>query len=100
MYLGKIVEKATSAELFRHQYHPYTKALISAIPIPRVDIERKRVVIKGEIVSPVNIKPGCQFAARCPYATDLCFHETPKLEEVTPQHFVGCHYTRKINQLD
>lgn len=100
MYLGKIVEKSTSEELFKHQYHPYTKALISAIPIPRVDIERKRVAIKGEIVSPVNIKPGCQFAARCPYATERCFQETPVLEEVTPQHFVECHYTRQINQLD
>ena len=100
MYLGKIVEKASSKELFAHQYHPYTKALISAIPIPRVDIERTRVPIKGEIVSPINIKPGCQFAARCPYATERCFTETPKLTEVTPQHFVECHYTREINQLD
>ncbi len=99
MYLGRIVEKTSSKELFQHQYHPYTKALISAIPVPRVDIDRNRVIIKGEIVSPVNIKPGCQFAARCPYATEKCHSETPSLEEVTPGHFVECHHTREINSL-
>lgn len=99
MYLGRIVEKATSKELFAHQYHPYTKALISAIPVPKVNTGHKRVTIKGEIVSPVNIKPGCQFAPRCPYAEEQCFQDTPKLKEVTPQHFVECHYTQKINDL-
>ena len=99
MYLGRIVEKTTAKELFQHQYHPYTKALISAIPIPKVDIERKRVIIKGEIVSPVNIKPGCQFAPRCPYATEKCSSETPSLTEVCPGHFVECHYTKQINDL-
>lgn len=99
MYLGRIVEKASSQELFRHRYHPYTKALISAIPIPKVDPGRRRVTIKGEIVSPVNIRPGCQFAARCPYAKERCFQESPKLEEVIPLHFVECHYTREIHQM-
>lgn len=99
MYLGRIVEKTDTKELFQHQYHPYTKALVSAIPVPKVDKERRRVIIKGEIVSPVNIKPGCQFATRCPYAKELCFSVTPMLDEVVPGHFVECHYTREVNGL-
>ena len=100
MYLGRIVEKTSAKELFLHQYHPYTKALLSAIPIPRVDTGRRRIAIKGEIVSPVNIRPGCQFAARCPYAREQCFAQTPALEEITPGHFVECHYVRQINALE
>ncbi len=99
MYLGQMVEKTTSKELFANQLHPYTKALISAIPIPRLDRKKERNIIKGEIVSPVNIKPGCQFAPRCPYAKDICFKETPKLQEVTPHHQVECHFTKEINDL-
>ncbi len=100
MYLGRIVETTSSKELFQHQYHPYTKALISAIPIPQVDREKKRIIIKGEIVSPINIKPGCQFASRCEYATEECFNSTPEMREVTNGHYVACHYTEKINGLN
>lgn len=99
MYLGRIVEKTSSDELFENQYHPYTKALLSAIPIPRCDVERKRVTIKGEIVSPINIKQCCQFAPRCPYATDICREKMPQLEEVTKDHFVECHHVHEINGL-
>lgn len=89
MYLGQMVEKAPAAELFYHPVHPYTKALLSAIPIPKVNIARKRILLKGEITSPVNPKPGCRFAARCAYASEEC--KAPQtLEEVEPGHFVSC----------
>ena len=99
MYLGRMVERASSRELFKNQLHPYTKALLSAIPIPRCDIERKRVVIQGEIVSPINIKECCQFSPRCPYATEVCRNKVPQFEEVFEGHFVECHHVRKINAL-
>lgn len=89
MYLGQMVEKAPAKELFYHPIHPYTKALLSAIPIPKVDIERKRVLLKGEITSPVNPKPGCRFAARCEYATEAC-QKPQVLEELESGHFVSC----------
>ena len=99
MYLGKIVEKATSAELFRHQYHPYTKGLLSAIPVPSIHREKKRIIMQGELTSPVDPKPGCRFANRCPYVKERCHQELPEYEEVLPEHFVACHYAREINQL-
>jgi len=99
MYLGQMVEKAPSADLFSNQLHPYTKALISAIPIPDIDYKRKRTQLKGELTSPINPKPGCRFASRCNYAKPNCFEETPEIEEVTPNHFVACHYVREINGL-
>ena len=95
MYLGQMVEKASAAELFYHPIHPYTKALLSAIPIPKVNIERKRILLKGEITSPVNPKPGCRFAARCAYASEEC--KAPQtLEEVEPGHFVSCCCSKKF----
>ncbi len=91
MYLGQMVEKCASKELFENHKHPYTKALLSAIPIPMVDIERKHEILKGEITSPINPKPGCRFAPRCPLATEKCHVENPVLREIAPQHFVSCH---------
>ena len=91
MYLGQMVEKCASKELFENHKHPYTKALLSAIPIPMVDIERKHEILKGEITSPINPKPGCRFAPRCPLANDRCHSENPELREIAPQHFVACH---------
>lgn len=93
MYLGKMVEMAPSNELFNNPKHPYTEALMSAIPIPDPDVEnqRKRIPIEGEIPSPINPKPGCRFASRCRYATDICRQETPKLKEIAPEHFAACH---------
>lgn len=90
MYLGQMVEKAPADELFEHPMHPYTKALLSAIPVPDVHAKKERILLKGEITSPINPKPGCRFAARCRYATDAC-KETQQIREITPNHFVACH---------
>ncbi|MDO4321798.1 MAG: ATP-binding cassette domain-containing protein [Lachnospiraceae bacterium] len=99
MYLGKVVEKCEADELFEKTLHPYSKALLAAIPIPSVKNRKKRELIRGEVSSPINPKPGCRFAPRCPSATETCFEKTPRLEEVLPGHFVACHYTREINYL-
>lgn len=100
MYLGQAVEKSGTKELFRNQLHPYTKALLSAVPRAKVDgSKRERIILKGEIASPINPKPGCRFAPRCPYATELCRQENPNLTEVEPEHFVACHNVKEINQL-
>ncbi|MGI5935680.1 MAG: ABC transporter ATP-binding protein [Oscillospiraceae bacterium] len=99
MYVGCVVEKCGADELFEHQLHPYTKGLLSAIPIPDIHREKKRILLKGELTSPVNPKPGCRFANRCNYAKDRCRCEQPPLEEVLPNHWVACHYVREINNL-
>lgn len=97
MYLGNMVELAKSSEIYHNPLHPYTKALMSAIPIPDPNVERekKRVAIEGEIPSPINPKPGCRFAGRCKVVKDICKQETPKLVEVESGHFVACHLTGK-----
>jgi peptide/nickel transport system ATP-binding protein len=99
MYLGCQVEKCGSKELFRQPLHPYTKGLLSAIPIPSIHVERKRIVMSGEVTSPINPKPGCRFAARCPYAKEKCHSELPQVEEVLPDHFCACHYVHELNDL-
>ena len=99
MYVGSMVEKCPADDLFERQLHPYTKGLLSAIPIPNIDLEKKRVILQGEISSPINPQPGCRFAKRCPHATDRCRTETPAWEEVLPRHFVACHHVREINNL-
>ena len=99
MYLGQMVETATSKELFKHQYHPYTKALLSAIPSLDIHNKMKRIILKGEIVSPINPKPGCRFHDRCPYATEAC-EQPQELKEVEPGHFVSCCRVKEINNLD
>ncbi len=99
MYLGQMVEKAPSDELFKNRYHPYTKALISAVPIPDIDHRRERIQLKGELTSPINPKPGCRFASRCRYARPECFSQEPALREVAPNHFVRCHYVEEINAI-
>ena len=92
MYLGQCLEFASSDELFASPVHPYTKALLSAIPEPDISMRNKEIkVIKGEVVSPVNPKPGCRFAARCEYCQERCMQEAPTLKEVSPGHFVACH---------
>lgn len=97
MYLGSMVEMAESDVLFDEPLHPYTKALLSAIPIPDPEVEknRKRTMLEGGLPNPVNMKEGCRFASRCPYEYDLCQKETPKMREVMPGHYVSCH---KIEQ--
>ena len=98
MYLGQMVETCSTEELFENQFHPYTKALLSAIPSVDIHKKNKRILLKGELVSPINPKPGCRFAARCPYATEKC--KNPQtLEEVRPGHFVSCCRVRELNNL-
>ena len=89
MYLGQLIETCKSDELFENTLHPYSKALLSAIPTVDIHAEKKRIPLKGEIVSPIDPKPGCRFAARCPYATEEC-NKPQILEEVLPGHFVSC----------
>ena len=91
MYLGTLVEKCPADKLFEKQYHPYTQALLSAIPIAKAGARRERILLKGEITSPINPEPGCRFAPRCPYAKPECFKEQPKLKELEPEHFAACH---------
>ena len=95
MYLGQVVEKAPSNELFARPYHPYTKALLSAIPVPDVHAPRNRILLKGEITSPINPQPGCRFAARCPYTTPECSKEQ-ELREILPNHYVACHRAEEL----
>lgn len=96
MYLGKVVEHTTSEQLFAHPTHPYTKALLSAIPVPRLGAKQERILLKGEITSPINPKPGCRFAPRCEYAKDCCFAETPELKENEKGHLGACHFAKEF----
>ena len=93
MYLGKLVELADSMELIFHNVHPYTRSLVSAIPIPdpKEAHQSKRIVIEGDVPSPVNPPSGCRFRTRCSYAGDLCASEEPALTEIAPGHFTACH---------
>ena len=95
MYLGKIVELATSDELFANQAHPYTQALLSAIPIPSIGVKPKRILLQGDVPSPKNPPSGCRFHTRCPYATERCRQEEPQLQDIGGGHFVACHLMEK-----
>lgn len=95
MYLGQLVETCPSKELFRSPLHPYTKALLSAVPSTDILHKKERIILRGELVSPINPKPGCRFAARCNYACDKC-HAPQTLEEVSPGHFVSCCRVKEI----
>ena len=91
MYLGQCVERATSEELFKRPVHPYTKALLSAIPIPKLRAEHTRQIIRGEVSDPIDPKPGCRFAARCEICKENCTGQDIALKEVSPGHFVACN---------
>lgn len=91
MYLGKIVEIAKSKELFHSPLHPYTKALLSAVPIAKYNYKRDRIILKGDVPSPINPGQGCRFANRCWMAQDICRKESPSLRELAPEHEVSCH---------
>jgi peptide/nickel transport system ATP-binding protein len=97
MYVGKIVELASTAEIFAHPKHPYTEALMSAIPLPDPRPREKRVFLSGEVANPANPPTGCYFHPRCRYAVDICSKVEPTLEEVTPAHYVRCHRARELN---
>lgn len=98
MYLGKMVEKCQAKELFRNHLHPYTKALLAAIPVPELGAAKNRVLLQGELSSPINPKPGCRFANRCAYACEMCFQREPVLQEVIPGHFVACHQVEELKK--
>ncbi len=96
MYLGQMIEKCSADRIFKDTIHPYSQALLSAIPIPNVHVKHERMVLKGELTSPIDPKPCCRFAQRCPYATDKCRAEEPALRELLPNHLVACHYAEKF----
>lgn len=93
MYLGKLVESTESVELYKNPQHPYTKALLSAVPIPDpiVEEKRKRIILKGDVPSPVNPPKGCNFNTRCPEVMDICYEKEPEYKEVSTKHWVACH---------
>jgi oligopeptide/dipeptide ABC transporter ATP-binding protein len=95
MYLGRLIEKAPSETLFANPLHPYTQALLSAVPVPRIHNRPERLLLRGEITSPINPEPICRFANRCNYAMPICSKEEPCLIEVEPDHFVACHIVKR-----
>lgn len=97
MYLGKIVELAETEELFTRPYHPYTEALLSAVPVPDPDYEAERIILQGDVPSPVNPPSGCYFHPRCPYAIELCSQEAPPFREHSREHFVACHRAAELS---
>ena len=99
MYLGHMVELTKSNELYRRPLHPYTQTLLSAIPIadPKASRAKQRIILEGDIPSPMNPPSGCTFRTRCPYATEECAQSAPEFKEWEPGHFAACHHLDKIN---
>ncbi len=96
MYLGHIVEMSDYKSIFTSPLHPYTQALLSAVPIPSIDIENKRIILEGDVPNPINPKPGCRFAGRCLYCKDVCRQETPPLKERVKGRLVACHFAGEV----
>jgi len=97
MYLGQIVELATSEELYRNPKHPYTISLLSAIPVPDPDRKTQRIVLKGDVPSPAHPPAGCRFHPRCYMAQEICSREEPPLREITPGHHSACHFAEEAS---
>ena len=96
MYVGKMVELAETSELFSQPRHPYTEALLSAVPIPEPNRTRSRIILQGEVANPAHPPTGCYFHPRCPYATSQCEQEPPQWREISPEHFVACHHADRL----
>jgi len=97
MYLGQVVEACPTKDLFTKMLHPYTKALLSAIPVPSLHNRREKIILNGELTSPINPEDACRFAPRCIYAGEECFTSTPVLREILPGHKAACHLVEEIN---
>ena len=95
MYLGRILEYGDKKQIFDHPTHPYTKALMSAIPIPDVDVKVERIILQGDVPNPVDPPSGCCFRTRCPYATEQCAQQIPQLQDLGDGHQVACHRLRE-----
>ena len=91
MYLGKFVEIANSFDLYKHPLHPYTKALLAATPVPKPRVKRERIILSGDVLSPINLPPGCFFHTRCTFSKSMCKEIHPELIKVDNEHFVACH---------
>jgi len=98
MYLGKIVELADRNEIYLRPLHPYTQALMSAVPVPDPDVaeKRTRIILEGDIPSPANPPVGCNFNTRCPFAEEICFADDPEFIELKPKHWVACHFADRF----
>jgi peptide/nickel transport system ATP-binding protein len=96
MYVGRMVEVATTDELFSAPRHPYTAALLAAVPEPDPRLRGKRIVLQGEVANPASPPSGCYFHPRCPYAVDVCRTHAPAWQEISPGHFVGCHRAAEL----
>ena len=100
MYLGRLVEMASSRELYRNPYHPYTEALLSASPVPDPTVVVKEIILEGDVPSPINPPPGCHFNTRCPFVMEKCLREpAPPWEEITAEHWARCWRVREIRNL-
>lgn len=99
MYLGRLVELATRDELFGKPLHPYTKALLSAVPVPDPTVKRERIILKGDIPSPADPPTGCTFHTRCPFAQEECKIQVPEFRELEPGHFVACHFAKELETI-
>ncbi len=96
MYVGRVVETAETKELFESPKHPYTEALLSAVPQPDPRLRSQRIILVGEVADPANPPSGCYFHSRCRYAVDICREQTPELEEIVPGHAVSCHRAHEL----
>lgn len=96
MYLGKIVELSDYKSIFKSPQHPYTQALLSAIPVPQIDVKKERILLEGDVPSPINPPAGCRFYGRCMYRQDICKQETPELKDIGNETFVACHFTGNL----